>query len=173
MIDRMTELRKHQQSLSLQKFFVSHDQDGNITSVFASTESQDPHTKLEIGKDLAEGFLTGEILTSTYKVDRLGDSYVLQKVLLTNNITSNSSFYKIPNIKTEHTIIINKAASTIKMPDTLDETAVLYICAKNCFHILYTTIVYDPNVSVYSVETADEISIFVPAHIKDLGIQYE
>lgn len=173
MVDRMAELRKHQQGLLCQKFFVSHDQDGNITSVFASSDAQDPYTVLEIGKDLAELFLTGTALTSTYKVERLGDSYILQKVLLTNNITSDSLFYKVPNIETNSTIIVNSTDLTIKMPSTLNESVVLYICAKNCFHILYNTIIYDPNIELYSIGTTNEISIFVPAHVQDLGMQYE
>jgi hypothetical protein len=173
MIDRMKEIRLHQQALKSQKFYVSFDNDGIVTSVFSSFDDQDTATVIEIEPSIAEGFLSGSVLSSKYRVSKLGDKFVLREFAATSVIAANSSFYKVPVAQTQHTLVINKAESTIKIPDIIDDSMVLYICAKNCFHILYDTIVRADLVDTYSIDLTKDIDIFVPAHIKDLGIQYE
>jgi hypothetical protein len=173
MIDRMKELRNHQQKIKTQKFYVSFNSDGIITSIFASFDEQDPVTVIEIEKSLAESLLSGSVLSTKYRVSKLGDKFVLQEFAATSTIAANSSFYKVPIAQTQNTLVINKSQSTIKIPNSLDESLVLYICAKNCFHVLYDTIVYRNFVDTYSIDLTNDIDIFVPAHVKDLGIQYE
>lgn len=173
MIDRMKELRNHQKKIKKQKFYVSFNNEGMITSIFASIEDQDPATVIEIENSLAEILLSGSVLPSKYRVNKLGDKFVLQEFSAKSTITANSSFYKVPVELAKNTLVINKAQSTIKIPNGIDESLVLYICAKNCFHVLYDTIVHKNFVDTYSIDLTNDIDIFVPAHIKDLGIQYE
>ena len=172
MIDRLAEIMRHQKVIQQQKFYVSFAEDGRLTSVFAVT-GEPPENTIEIDVDLAEQFLSGQLMKNKFKAVQLGDKYVLQKADSVVDITTSHSFYKVPEATTENMVYVNQKEGTIKLKGTFDQSTVLYICEKDCFHILYDIVVCNPSIDTYSVTVDKHIDIFVPAHIADLGVCYE
>jgi len=172
--DRLKEVLENQRKLATQKFYVSFDETGRITSVFASSD-EPPENSVEIDTTLAEGFLSGTVMKTKYTVAKIGDSHQLQKVEQQFNLTSGSSFYKAPVAKQLVTLLINKNKNmlTVLNGDNLDGSAVFYICEKNCFHKLKQSLVYDPVTNVYALNATENIDIYIPAHIRNVGVQYE
>lgn len=173
MQDRIAEALEHQRRIAQQKFYVSFDNTGRIVSVFASSDGPKENS-IEIEYKLAEEFLNGSLMKSKYRVAKLGDSYQLEKNELRSDLKASSSFYKAPVAVRRTTITINKKQQTATFSESdLDDTAVFYFCAKNCFHKLYKSIVYDPAIKVYAIDTDADVDVFIPSHIADVGVQYE
>jgi len=172
--NRLKEVLENQRKLATQKFYVSFDETGRITSVFASSDEPSENS-VEIDTTLAEGFLSGTVMKTKYTVAKIGDSYQLQKVEQQFNLTSGSSFYKAPVVKQLITLLINKNKNmlTVLNGDNLDGSAVFYICEKNCFHKPKQSLVYDPATNVYALNATENIDIYIPAHIRNVGVQYE
>ena len=173
MQDRIAEVLAHRKRLAQQKFYVSFDNTGRITGVFASSD-EPKDNMLEIDTSLAEKFLNGELMKTKYCVTKLGDKHQLEKVEVQSDLKASSSFYKAPNEAKATTIVINRKQQTATFTkNDLDTSAVFYVCAKNCFHKLYKSIIYDPSILVYSIDTDQEVDIFIPSHIPNVGVQYE
>jgi hypothetical protein len=172
MIDRLAEIMNHQKIIQTQKFYVSFDQTGRLTSVFAGT-GEPPENTLEITVDLAEQFLSGSLMKNKYKAVQLGDTYVLQKLDSVVNITTGHSYYKVPSKLLPNMLYINADKGTMTLQGTFEKSNVFYVCQKNCFHILYDSVVYDPAISTYQITAGKDIDVFVPSHVADLGVMYE
>ena len=172
--DKLKEVLENQRKLATQKFYVSFDETGRITSVFASSDGPQENS-IVIENSLAEGFLNGELMKTKYVVAKIGDEYALQKIEQQFNLTASSSFYKAPTAKQNITLLINKQKKTLTVMNSgnLDGSAVFYICEKNCFHKVKKQIVYDATTDVYALDNTENIDVYVPAHIKDVGVQYE
>ena len=173
MQDKISEVLNHQRRLAQQKFYVSFDDTGRIVSVFVSSDEPKENT-LEIDKNLAEDFLNGSLMKTKYRVAKLGDKYQLEKNELRSDLKTSSSFYKAPNKVDYVTITINKAKQTATFSGKkLDDSSVFYFCAKNCFHKLYKSVVYDTAIEVYSIDTSEDVDVFIPSHVPNVGVQYE
>lgn len=173
MNDILADIRRHQQTLSNQKYYVSYDSDNRITSVFS--HSGDPlENTIVISESLAEKFLNGDILKHNYTVVQLGDKLVIEKINTDISITTEHTFYKIPVSTNETMLYINSKEGTIRFEGDFLNASVFYVCAKNCFHILYKTILVDNDIKIYADECfTKDIDIFVPAHTENVGICYE
>ena len=70
-------------------------------------------------------------------------------------------------------IYVNQEAGTVTLKGAFDQSSVLYICEKDCFHILYDVIVCNPSIDTYPITAGKDADIFVPAHVVNLGVCYE
>jgi len=172
MIDRLAEIMRHQQVIQQQKFYVSFAEDGRLTSVFTGA-GEPPENTIEIDVDLAEKFLSGQLMKNKYKAVQLGDKYVLQKADSAVDITTSHSFYKVPQTQMPNMVSINQTTGSLTLHGDFDSSSVLYVCEKDCFHILYDVVVCQPNISVYPITPNKQLDIFVPAHVTNVGVLYE
>lgn len=169
----LDDIRRHQLLARTLKYYVSYDSENRITAVF-SHSGDAPDNSINISESLAEKFLNGDILKHNYTVVQLGDSFVIEKINTDISITTEHSFYKIPTSSCKNMIYINSANGTLRFEGEFLNSNVFYVCAKNCFHILYKTILFDDDINIHVDECfTKDIDIFVPAHVENVGIAYE